>query len=128
MSGEVVTQLNLETHNQAGTQGNKVAAVKPVKEVRQVVAGDGTGNTSTDSKTSAPNDALLSRAVKDINDYVQNVQRDLRFSIDEDSGHTVITVLDSETEEVIRQIPAEEILAIARNLKAMKGLLFDAQA
>jgi len=126
MSGEVVTQLNLETHSQAGTQGNKVAAVEPVKEARQVVAGN--SNAHADSQTSAPNDALLTRAVKDINEYVQNVQRDLRFSIDEDSGHTVITVLDGETEEVIRQIPAEEILAIARNLKAMKGLLFDAQA
>jgi flagellar protein FlaG len=128
MSGEVVTQLNLETHSQAGTHGTKVAAVKPVNEVRQVIAGHGESNTPPDSQASAPSDALLTRAVSDINEYVQNVQRDLRFSIDEDSGHTVITVLDSETEEVIRQIPAEEVLAIARNLEAMKGLLFDDQA
>lgn len=56
----------------------------------------------------------LNQAVSQINDYVQNVQRSLQFSIDEPSGRNVVTVIDTETEEVIRQIPIEEVLTIAR--------------
>jgi len=58
----------------------------------------------------------LTEAVEGLNEYVQTVRRDLQFSIDEQSGRTVIKVIDAETKQMIRQIPAEEILALARNL------------
>src|SRR5690554_252687 len=46
----------------------------------------------------------LSEAVSQMNDYLQASQRDLRFSIDEELGETIVKVLDRETQEVIRQI------------------------
>lgn len=55
-------------------------------------------------------------AVREINQNEQFVSRQLQFSIDEDSGHTVIKVIDSTTKETIRQIPNEEVLKVARNL------------
>ena len=55
-------------------------------------------------------------AVRRLNEYVQETQRDLRFSIDEETGRTVVRVVDSATQEVIRQIPPEEVLALAREL------------
>lgn len=58
----------------------------------------------------------LQEAVSRLNDYVQNVQRSIRFSVDEASGKDVVTVLDKQTEEVIRQIPIEEVLVFARSL------------
>ncbi len=67
-------------------------------------------------------------AVRDINEFVQTVQRDLRFSVDENSGRTVITVLDSETQEIVRQIPPEKLMAAAENIEQLRGLLFDAEA
>ena len=62
-----------------------------------------------------------------LKDLVQSVQRDLQFSIDDFSGKTVITVLDSRTAEIIRQIPSDEVLALARNIESMKGVLFSAE-
>lgn len=56
-----------------------------------------------------------------LSNYVQNVQRNLNFSIDESSGQTVIKVIDSESDEVIRQIPSEEMLALARRLNELNG-------
>ncbi len=54
----------------------------------------------------------------------------LEFSIDDTTGQTVVKVVDSSTKEVIRQIPSEEMLAIAQTLasegegeKAGKGIL-----
>lgn len=58
----------------------------------------------------------LQEAVSRLNDYVQNVQRSIRFSVDDVSGKDVVTVLDKQTEEVIRQIPIEEVLVFARTL------------
>lgn len=54
----------------------------------------------------------LEENVSKLNDYVQKLERDLQFSIDEVSGRTVIKVLDSENDQVIRQFPSEEMLAI----------------
>ena len=73
----------------------------------------------------------LDQAVSQINDYVQNVQRSLQFSVDELSGRNVVTVIDKQTEEVIRQIPTEEVLTIARTIAEQfdEGLnLFSSQA
>jgi len=55
-------------------------------------------------------------AVGQINDYVQNLQRNLQFTVDEATGKDVVTVIDSESKEVIRQLPSEEALELARRL------------
>ncbi len=67
-------------------------------------------------------------AVTKLNDYVQSIQRDLQFRLDEDSGKTVITVLDSRTSEVVRQIPDDVALRLARDLQQDEPLsLFNAK-
>jgi flagellar protein FlaG len=75
-------------------------------------------NAETVSATPVKNDkkasAELNAAVQQMNTYVQNIQRDLQFSIDEESGRNVVKVIDSKSKEVIRQIPSEEVLALAR--------------
>ena len=59
----------------------------------------------------------LQAALASINDYVQLVQRDLHFSVDEDLDKTVIKVIDGESGELIRQIPEDIFLNLARKLK-----------
>jgi len=56
-------------------------------------------------------------AVSQINDYVQNLQRNLQFTVDEVTGKDVVTIIDSESKEVIRQLPSEEALELARRLQ-----------
>jgi len=60
-------------------------------------------------------DEKITQAVK-LNDYVQNIQRDLHFSIDQKSGVMVVKVMEANTDKVIRQIPNEETIRLARNL------------
>jgi len=62
------------------------------------------------------------RAIVDLNEYVQKVGREIRFSVDEDSGQTVIKVMNSETDEMIRQIPPDEVLALAEFVRDAQGL------
>lgn len=70
----------------------------------------------------------IAEAVTSLNDYVQSVRRDLQFSIDEQTGVTVIKVVDSETQEVIRQIPPDEVLNLARRLGEPGGLILQTLA
>lgn len=72
----------------------------------------------------------LKTAVTQLNDYVQSISRTLSFSIDEDSGKTVVKVYNSETEELIRQMPGDETLKLAASLDngPESGLIFDANA
>lgn len=58
--------------------------------------------------------ASVSQATREIADYMQSVSRALKISVDEDLGATVIRVLDPQTDKLIRQIPPEEALALAR--------------
>lgn len=70
----------------------------------------------------------MQSAVSKLNDYIQIVRRNLQFSVDEDTGRTVVKVMDVETEEVIRQVPSEEALKLAKHLEEIRGLLFKAKA
>ncbi len=62
--------------------------------------------------------------VKEMKDYVQNIERNLEFSVDEESGRTIITVTDPETDEIIRQIPPEDLLYMVKALQENSASLF----
>lgn len=59
---------------------------------------------------------------------MDNLAHNLRFSIDEDTGKTIIKVVDTHTDEVIRQFPTEQAIEIARTLDKVQGLLFNDKA
>lgn len=54
--------------------------------------------------------------VAQLSDFVQAVERDLSFTVDDDTGDTVIVVKDRQTDEVVRQIPSEAVLKLAQKL------------
>lgn len=70
----------------------------------------------------------LDRAVKDVSEFVKTANNSLQFSIDDDLGRTVVKVIDTGTKELIRQIPSEEMLSIAKALDSIKGLLVQQKA
>ena len=63
----------------------------------------------------------IEQAVARLNDYVQSLQRDIVFSVDHDSGRSVVRVVERGTQEVIRQIPSEVALRLAHNLQIQGG-------
>jgi flagellar protein FlaG len=65
----------------------------------------------------------VAKAVERLNELSQSARRNLHFRVDEQSGRTVITVVNTATAEIVRQIPAEEVLAVARAFEAAGGLL-----
>ncbi len=67
----------------------------------------------------------VAKAVERLNELMASHQRSLRFSIDASSGRTVITVINDATNEIVRQIPAPELLQIAHNLVDLGSLIDD---
>lgn len=77
---------------------------------------------------SQPSAEQLNQAVKQIQDVIKQTANSLQFSIDKDSGMTVVKVVDTESKKIIRQIPSEEVMAIAKALDKLQGLLVKQQA
>jgi flagellar protein FlaG len=65
----------------------------------------------------------LQQAMDDVQTAIKSIANDLTFSIDEDTGRTLVKIVDRETDEVIKQIPSEEMLRIAKALDKLQGLL-----
>ncbi|MFI9653575.1 flagellar protein FlaG [Guyparkeria sp. GHLCS8-2] len=70
----------------------------------------------------------LEQKVEELSDMVQGRQRDLSFTVDDDTGRTVVKVINSQTEEVVRQIPMEEVLEIARRIESGEGGMLKLEA
>lgn len=75
-----------------------------------------------------PSSEELQKAVASVESFTQNIRRDLKFSLDDESGKVVVKVTDSKTGEVIRQMPSEEALRLAQRLEEARSLLFKAEA
>jgi flagellar protein FlaG len=72
----------------------------------------------------------LDKAIAELQDFVDSLGRSLSFRRDESIEKSVITVRDTQTNQVVRQIPSEEVVAISRQIREemmemRAGLLMD---
>jgi flagellar protein FlaG len=75
----------------------------------------------------------LTKALEELRSYVEGLGRNLSFRQDDSIDRSIITVRDESTQQVVRQIPNEEVVAIARqireNLQEVRaGMLLDDKA
>ncbi|GEM_PF-3292318 len=73
-----------------------------------------------------PSPQQLEKATDELNTYVQSLQRDLHFSVNDDTGETIIRVVDSETQKTIRTIPSDEFIEASTQLSSSVGKLLNA--
>jgi uncharacterized FlaG/YvyC family protein len=108
--------IDIESVSVAGAQ--RAAAVDRVKPVSalQSLPQDGK-NLPSETLKSDVEEVNIEQSAKIMNEHALAIKRQLQFTIDKQSGRMVITVLDSATQEVIRQIPGEEALNFARKIK-----------
>lgn len=78
-----------------------------------------------------PSKEVMQRAADQIKGYLADSGRDLNVVVDDSAGYFVTTVVNPNNGEVVRQIPADEVLRIARNVRelpALQGLFVDRRA
>ena len=74
-------------------------------------------------KATVPPPLDIEAVVEQLNRMMQRMNNSLQFEVDRSTGKTVVRVLDSNTKEILRQFPSEEVLAIARAIEGAKGTL-----
>lgn len=70
----------------------------------------------------------VKQAVQDINKSLKSLAQGLEFSVNTDTRQTVVKVIDRQTQEVIRQMPSEQALQIAKALDQVLGKLLSEKA
>ena len=99
------------------------ASGSPAQAVVQPT-GAGAGNDAA----SAPAPADLSKAVEQIQGYLRDSGKNLSVSFDDSADRYVTKVVSSDTGEVVRTIPSEEVLEVARAINEKLGGLINQRA
>ena len=89
----------------------------------QIKASQEDGNQVRSNTTLNPID--IKSAVEKLNEFVRSQQRDVSFSVDKEANATVIKVFKTETGELIKQFPPDEILAMITKIRKNIGWLVD---
>ena len=105
---------------------------RSIDESKNVRTGSGqpadTASAPVPSEAGNRSEQNLESVVNEVNEFIKPINNGLQFSIDDETGTTVVKVIDTETEEVIKQIPSEEMLALAKAIGQLKGLLVKQEA
>lgn len=76
---------------------------------------------AAESAESKPSLEEIQAATATLGEYIDVVSRSLNIKVDSDLREPIVTVLDADTDEVVRQIPSEELVAIAKFLRAQEA-------
>jgi len=76
----------------------------------------------------APVRESIEKIAADLQKFVQAMGRDLNFSVDETTGYHVVRVIDQSTGELIRQLPSDELLKLAREFEQLQNALVSQRA
>jgi flagellar protein FlaG len=113
---------NSDTYSQSQEHRQKTAA--PDIDKVSTEAGIKLENVRTSSvdaiKAAMPakeySDEELQEAIEKVNQYADMQKVSLRLQVEKELQQVIVTVVDQSTDEVIRQIPSEQAIAMAKRL------------
>ena len=95
-------------------------AHEPARQVERGREERREAQTSSQQRNTQPEELL---------DQIKSITEDglysVRFERDSDTNELVVKIVDSETDEVIREIPQEELLELSKHLEELNGNLVD---
>ncbi|WP_051278820.1 flagellar protein FlaG [Chitinilyticum aquatile] len=102
MTTQTSSRLANETAKPVEASRDAVQAIDPKEQARQI-----------------------DEAVKQINETIKTLNKDvgLEFSTDEDTKIKMVKLVDTQSKEILRQIPSQEVLNIAKAIDKLQGLL-----
>ena len=118
-----VSNQNLNTSSIQQSQPQPVVDAEMVKKVAAIEI-----KPSNVQKESQITQEVVAKAATQIQNFVQEMGRNLSFTVDETTGYNVVRVMNPETNEVIRQLPSEELLKIARSMEQLNSVLVNQKA
>ena len=116
-------QSSNRSEQQSGDQNQFANSVKQVQVEATAVGEKNISQASgeqVDNKDVERNGEQLDEAIAKVESFLKVQNRDLAFSIDEETNRSVVTVKDSQSGDVIRQIPSEEVLKLAERIQELQ--------
>ena len=106
-----------------GVASSPVAQQQPPAPQAQGAAGPPAAQPATQASSAQqmPSAEQVQQAVMTVQQMVQSQASNLQFSVDQATGRTIVTVVDTSTNQVIRQIPSKEMIAIAHAIDQMQA-------
>ena len=124
--GAQVTPQPSAAHAAKAGNAQNITPVKPEPSISAEDVGRAAAARKGESMQQI-NEAIehLDDAIEALNAAVRKVPTSLHFSIDDASNRFVVQVTDTNTGEIIRKVPGDAILRIAKQIESLKGVLFD---
>ena len=128
-----MSAINVNSAARSGAMqsgGAPQVIVKPTRSDAEVVSQVASTviKPSSVEASSQPTREVVAKAAADIQQFVQSMGRNLSFSVDESSGYHVVRVVNPNTGELVRQLPSEELLKIARDFQRLNNVLVSQRA
>jgi flagellar protein FlaG len=70
----------------------------------------------------------IESVTKQIDSFLRSIGRSINFRVDPGSGEMIVSVIDANTGEVIRQVPGEEALRLAQRIEDSLSAFVDEHA
>ena len=121
-----LTQLGNTTVDETSQSGRPdLQGISPEREQRPVEI---PGQAKEAEKETKLSEEEVEDVAEFLNDTASHFNVSLTFKVNDDPDRIVVSVVDKETDEVIRQVPSEEVLQLAERLNEMVGVLFNETA
>ncbi|SDT85714.1 flagellar protein FlaG [Desulfobacula phenolica] len=100
--------------------------VMPAFKANKIDATEETNSTETKKQETNFSIEETKQLAEELNEFMDDLKTSLGFSIREDHRHQVIVeIKNRDTDELIKQIPSEELLAIKGKIEEFTGLIFN---
>ena len=109
------------TNSSNSTNADNVVPLNAIERQNIAVSVSPTPDAGQSARSSNTQSEVSDAALSEISRAVQTIQRNLEFRVDDATGRTVITVKDSESQEVIRQIPSDQLLELSARLQEIES-------
>ncbi len=140
MANESLATVTSLVNTSSGSREISVTRIRDV-EVKTMESNVNAVENMANAKAAVAEQVKVSReavqkVVSELKAYVQSTQRNLDFQVDDKTGRVVVKVIDATNDQVIRQIPSEEMIAISRRIQEfldenqvdMRGMLLEIKA
>ncbi|HRO20873.1 MAG TPA: flagellar protein FlaG [Alcaligenes phenolicus] len=72
--------------------------------------------------------STLDESLENLNASMEAWATGMRFDMDEDAQRLVVSIIDSNTGEVLRTVPSEAVIQVARMIVQLQGTMINTQA
>ena len=86
------------------------------------------GNSQSGKEAQEINISDLEKVVAQVQESLKPVESRIQLSVDQDLNRVVVKVVDSDSGELIRQLPPEDVLQVQRFLNEQSGLILEEEA